>query len=65
MRVLINQQAHELPDHATVADAVAAIQATGPFATAVNLKFVPRTLYASTHLHEGDQVEIIAPVTGG
>jgi sulfur carrier protein len=65
MRVLINQQAHELPNTATLADAVQAIQASGPFAAAVNLRFVPRSQYASTPLTEGDEIEIIAPVTGG
>ena len=41
------------------------IQASGPFAAAVNLRFVPRTQYPQTALAEGDQIEIIAPVTGG
>ena len=47
------------------ADAVAAAQASGPFAAAVNLRFVPKSQYASTPLADGDQIEIIAPVTGG
>lgn len=65
MRVLINQQPHDLPNGATLADAVQVIQASGPFAAAVNLCFVPRTQYTQTALAEGDQIEIIAPVTGG
>jgi len=65
MQVFINQQAHTLPDGATLAEAVAAVQANGPFAAAVNLRFVPRTQYDHTPLAEGDQIEIIAPVTGG
>jgi sulfur carrier protein len=65
MQVLINNQAHPLPDHATLADAVQAIAATGPFAAALNLQFVPRSQYAQTPLAEGDKIEIIAPVTGG
>ncbi|MEY5098334.1 MAG: thiamine biosynthesis protein ThiS [Pseudomonadota bacterium] len=65
MQVLINNQAHQLPDHATLADAVQAIDASGPFAAALNLRFVPRAQYAQTPLAEGDQIEIIAPVTGG
>jgi sulfur carrier protein len=65
MRVLINQQPHELPADATLADAVTAFGANGPFAAAVNLRFVPRGQYASTPLAEGDQIEIISPVTGG
>ena len=65
MQVLINNQSHQLPDNATLADAVQAIAASGPFAAAVNLQFVPRARYARTALAEGDRIEIIAPVTGG
>jgi sulfur carrier protein len=61
----INQQSVELPANATVADAVAQWQAKPPFAVAVNTGFVPRGRYAAHALAEGDQVEIIAPVTGG
>ena len=65
MKVLINKQEHELPAGATVADAVAAIEARPPFAAAVNTQFVPRTQYAQHLLQDGDRVEIISPVTGG
>lgn len=65
MHITINQQAVELPDNATVADAVAQWQAKQPFAVAVNTQFVPRNQYAAKALVEGDKMEIIAPVTGG
>ena len=65
MNISINQVPHELPEGATVADAVAAIEARPPFAVAVNTTFVPRTAYASQPLHEGDAMEVISPVTGG
>ena len=65
MKVIINKQEHELAAQATVADAVAAIEAKPPFAAAVNTQFVPRTQYAQHPLKEGDRVEIISPVTGG
>jgi sulfur carrier protein len=32
---------------------------------AVNAEFVPKSLYATRQLAEGDRLEIIAPVTGG
>jgi sulfur carrier protein len=41
------------------------IEAKPPYAVAVNLQFVPKTSHAEYILHENDQVEIIAPVTGG
>jgi sulfur carrier protein len=65
MKVIINRQEHELATGATVADAVAAIEAKPPFAAAVNTQFVPRTQYAQHPLKDGDRVEIISPVTGG
>ena len=65
MHVLINQQPHELPEAATLADAIAALRPPPPFAAAVNRQFVPRPAYAQRQLRPGDEVEIIAPVTGG
>ncbi|MBL8365795.1 MAG: MoaD/ThiS family protein, partial [Comamonas sp.] len=43
MQVLINAQPVELPEGATVADALAALQARPPYAVAVNTQFVPAT----------------------
>jgi sulfur carrier protein len=65
MKVIINQHEHEFAAGATVADAVAAIEAKPPFAAAVNTQFVPKTQYAQHTLREGDRIEIISPVTGG
>jgi sulfur carrier protein len=65
MNIFINQIPHTLPEGATVADAVAAIDARPPFAVAVNTTFVPNTRYTAHALQAGDRVEIISPVTGG
>ncbi|WP_353234361.1 sulfur carrier protein ThiS [Diaphorobacter ruginosibacter] len=65
MNVTVNQQDIILPDNATVADAVAQVQAKPPFAVAVNMQFVPNTRYAQHLLASGDAIEIISPVTGG
>jgi sulfur carrier protein len=65
MNVLINNVAHELPAGATLADAIAALQVTPPFAAAVNMLFVPNTRYQDTPLKAGDRIDVIAPVTGG
>jgi sulfur carrier protein len=65
MNILINQIPRELPDGATVADAIAAVAARPPFAVAVNTVFVPNARYAEQVLATGDRVEIISPVTGG
>ena len=65
MQVFINQQTRELPEAATLADAIQALQPQPPFAAAVNLQFVPRGAYGQQPLKEGDRIEIITPVTGG
>lgn len=65
LRVVINQQAHELACGATLADAVVAAAIQGTFAAAVNMHFVPRGQYATHALKQGDHIELIAPITGG
>jgi sulfur carrier protein len=65
MQVTINNQPHDLPEGAKLADAVALVRLTPPYAVAINLQFVPNSHYAQTPLHDGDRVEIIRPVTGG
>jgi sulfur carrier protein len=65
MRVIANQIPRELPSNSRVTDLLAMIEAKPPYAVAVNLQFVPKTRHAEYILQENDQVEIIAPVTGG
>lgn len=65
IQVLINQAPHELAQGATLADAVQRAGIQPPFAAAVNLQFVPRTQYAQHTLHPNDEIELIAPITGG
>ncbi len=65
MNVIINKLPHELPEGAMLAQAIALLKPTPPFAAAVNLQFVPNTRYDQTSLQAGDRVEIILPVTGG
>jgi sulfur carrier protein len=65
VNVLLNDSPRELPEGATLADAIALLAPKAPFAAAVNFEFVPRTGYAARLLHPGDRVEVIRPVTGG
>lgn len=65
MRVWINRQERLLPAGAKLLDAVALVQPPRPFAAAVNLRFVPAQQHAQTALADGDQVELISPITGG
>ena len=62
----LNGEPRELPDGATLADAVAQITdlATG-VAAAVNGDVVPRGSWAATPVRDGDQVEVVTAVQGG
>ncbi len=65
MRVIVNQIEHELPTQSVISDVLSLIDAKPPYAVAVNLNFVPKTKHSEFLLNENDQIEIIAPVTGG
>ena len=65
IEVWINQARHALPSGATLLDAIAAAKVEPPFAAAVNLEFVPKRQHATHVLCAGDQIELIAPITGG
>jgi sulfur carrier protein len=65
MRIMVNQVAKEVPDQSTIDDVLLLIDAKPPFAVAINYEFVPKTRHAEEILREGDEMEVIAPVTGG
>jgi sulfur carrier protein len=65
MRLVVNQIEYELPKPSMISDVLSLINAKPPFAVAVNLNFVPKTQYDQFVLNENDQIEVIAPVTGG
>ncbi len=65
LTVQINKLPYALPQNATLADAVALAGVKPPFAAAVNLRFVPRGTYDQCKLQPNDQIELIAPITGG
>lgn len=65
MQITINQALFELPEGATVEDALAQFGATPPFAVALNLEFVHRQRYGEIVLKAKDILEIVQPVAGG
>jgi sulfur carrier protein len=65
MNIHINQRPFDLPDAATVTDALAAFGAKPPFAVALNGQFVARGEHASKSLAAGDKLDVVAPVAGG
>lgn len=66
VQVKLNGEPDELPDGATLAQAVAELTraATG-VAAAVNGDVVPRGSWDATPLRDGDQVEVVTAVQGG
>lgn len=65
MKITLNAQSHDI-SATTLAAALAELGFTSPaVATAVNGTFVPRTARDNTPLHDGDQVEVLAPMQGG
>ena len=65
MHILLNDAPHDLPEQATLADAIALLALAPPYAAAVNKQFVPRSKHGTHVLQPDDQVEVIRPVTGG
>ena len=68
MRVLLNGEPHDLPQGATVADAVdasGAPESHDGVAVAVGGEVIPRSRWTDQVLAEGDQVEVLQAVQGG
>lgn len=67
MRVTVNGAEHDLPDDATVADAVAETGRADGHGVAVALDgtLVPRTRWGATCLADGARLEILTAVQGG
>lgn len=65
MQLIVNDEALELDKPMSVAEFIQWFKQEGNFAVAVNMEFIPRSLYGETLLREGDRVEIVLPMQGG
>ena len=65
MNILINNIETEVADDSSLACVVEQFAAQGPFAVALNGRFVSKTNYCSTQVDADDQVEILSPIQGG
>jgi sulfur carrier protein len=68
MRVVLNGEATELHEGATVQAALDALDLPGAdrgLAVAVDAEVVPRGEWSNTELHEGARVEILRAIQGG
>lgn len=65
MEILINQQAFQVAENASLQEVLDQFGAEPPFAVALNLCFVHRQSYGDTRLSAGDEIEVVQPVAGG
>ncbi|APX90771.1 thiamine biosynthesis protein ThiS [Brevirhabdus pacifica] len=66
MKITLNGETRELvPPYPTLDRLLADSGFSGTIATAVNEVFVPAAERAETPLHEGDRIEVLAPMQGG
>jgi sulfur carrier protein len=66
IQIKLNGEPYDLPDGATIAEAVAQLTAAATgVAAAVNGDVVPRGAWTLTTLHDGDQIEVVTAVQGG
>jgi sulfur carrier protein len=66
MKVQLNGESQNIPDHSTAQTLVDLLELGGKrLAMELNHEIVPRSLYLDTLLHEGDQIEIVHAIGGG
>ena len=66
MKIQLNGEPRDIPKDSTAQKLVELLALDGKrLAIEVNRDIVPRSLYADTPLHEGDQIEIVHAIGGG
>ncbi|MFB4307852.1 sulfur carrier protein ThiS [Actinomadura sp. GTD37] len=66
MNVIVNGAPRELPEGASVAEAVASVTPAGTgVAAALNEEVVRRSAWETTALRDGDRLEVLTAVQGG
>ena len=63
--VSLNEQQAQLSEGTSLNHLLKQQPPEGAFAVAVNGEFVPRALYDTTQLNDGDRVDLVSPVGGG
>lgn len=65
MQIEVNNELLNIEKDTSLADFIQSYQKCGNFAVALNMEFVPRSLYVETVLKENDKLEIVEPMQGG
>lgn len=66
MKIQLNGESRDIPDNSTAQSLVDFLDLSGKrLAMELNREIIPRSAYADTLLHEGDQIEIVHAIGGG
>ena len=66
MHIVLNGEDRQVTDNLSISTLIAQLELTGKrIAVEINQDIVPRSAHASTHLREGDRVEIVHAIGGG
>lgn len=70
MQLMLNDEMIEVENNLTISQLIEWLKTNDKleqknFAIAVNMEFVPRSIYSETYLKENDKVEIVLPMQGG
>lgn len=66
LNIIVNGKPVTVEKSTSVAEALDELGFEGKhFAVALNEDFVPKTAYTETPIHDGDQLEVLAPLRGG
>jgi sulfur carrier protein len=64
MNILINGECHTVLSNSLL-DVINHYRFKSPFAIAINKVFIPKHLYATTCLEDGDALDVVSPIQGG
>lgn len=70
MQLMLNDEAIEVENNLTISQLIEWLKANDKleqtnFAIAVNMEFVPRSIYGETILKPNDKIEVVLPMQGG
>lgn len=65
MKLTINGVEREISGGKSLLSLLQEINASEPYAVAVNQAFVPRAKCEEHQLNEGDKIEVLSPIQGG
>jgi len=64
MNIFINGKDHQVTT-SNLQEVIESKEFKPPFAVAINKVFIPNHLYTTTHLEDGDRLDVVSPIYGG